>query len=162
MTHSGYIFFGVLCLFAVMAWMTIWSRRQSPMRPAAVVLAIASTPLIAAASFEALSYPRPLWAMWDMQGEYRVLGAKLVQNSGIYLYVEMADATEPRSVVLPWNTEQARKVQDLMDEPQTGGQFMMKYEFSWETRDAPQFYAPPQPPALPGKVAPPEAPHYSL
>jgi hypothetical protein len=161
MTHNGYIFIAVLCLFILMAWLTIWSRKQSPARMWAIVIALVATPTIAAASFEALSYPRPLWAMWDMQGEYRVLGAKLVQNSGIYLYVE-TDATEPRSIVLPWNTEQARKVQDLLDEPQTGGQFMMKYEFTWETRDPPQFYPPPQPPALPPKVAPPEAPHYSL
>lgn len=162
MTHNGLIFLGILCLFCLMAWMTIWSRWQSPVRFASVLLAILATPAIAAASFEALSYPRPLWAMWDMSGEYRVLGAKLVQDSGIYLYVEITDEIEPRSVVLPWNNEQAKKLQDLMDDPTSGGQFMMKYEFSWEKRDPPQFYPPPQPPVLPPKVTPPEAPHFEL
>jgi len=159
--HVSGLALTVLAIVCVLAWVTVWSRRQTRWRGAAVLVAVLAVPLTAAAGIEALSYARPLWAMWDMSGQYRVLQGKLVKDVAIYLYADMADLGEPRSVVLPWSTETAKELQDLMDEPATGGQFLMEYEFSWD-RNTPQFHPLPQPPMLPEKQPEPQAPRFEL
>ena len=146
--------------FASLAWLAIWSRRADRMRHAAVGLFILGLPLLAAAGLESLSWSRPLWAMWSLSGEYRVLGAKMIEGVGIYAYVDTDG--EPRAVELPWDNRTAERLQELFDDPANGGQAMMRFEFSWDLERPPTFYPLPQPPALPDKDAQPTAPHLEI
>jgi hypothetical protein len=166
MTHISTVALFVIALFLCLAWITIWSRRKTQWRSVAVIVSLASIPLVAGAGLEALSWPRPLWAMYEINGETRVLAAKLVKDVGIFLYLETG-TPEPRSIVIDWNTEEAKKIQELMDGSNArgeGGEFMMKWDFelSWEQRKAPSWYPLPQPPLLPAKIPEPEAPKFNL
>ena len=149
----------VALLFAALALIAIWSRRADRMRHAALGLFIIGLPLLAAAGLESLSWSRPLWAMWNLNGDFRVLGAKMIEGVGIYAYVDTDG--EPRAVELPWDNRTAERLQELFDDPANGGQAMMRFEFSWDT-SPPQFYPIPQPPALPPKDAQPTAPHLEI
>ena len=152
--------FIVAALFAALAMIAIWSRRADRMRHAAVGLFILGLPLLAAAGLESLSWSRPLWAMWNLSGDYRVLGAKMIEGVGIYAYVDTDG--EPRAVELPWDNRTAEKLQELFDDPANNGQAMMRFEFSWDIARPPTFYPLPNPPALPPKTAAPEAPHLEI
>lgn len=149
----------IALLFAALAWLAIWSRKADRMRHAAVGLFLLGLPMLAAASLESLSWSRPLWAMWSLSGEYRVLGAKMIEGVGIYAYVDTDG--EPRAVELPWDNKTAEKLQELFGDPANQGQAMMRFEFSWDT-SPPTFWPIPQPPALPPKAAQPTAPHLEI
>lgn len=144
--------------FASLAWLAIWSRRADKMRRVAVGLFLLGIPLLAGASLEALSWPRPIWAMWDLSGEYRVLGAKMVEGEAIYAYVDTDG--EPRSVKLPWSNKTAEELQALFDDPANGGQAMMRFDFSLD-ESPPSFWPVPQI-ADPPKIAATEAPHLDI
>ena len=150
----------VALIFAAMAWLAIWSRRADRMRHAAVALFLLSLPAIAAAGLESLSWSRPIWAMWALHGDYRILGAKMIEGEGIYVYVDTDG--EPRAVRLPWDARQAERLQELFDKPENQGQAMMKFEFSWDIPRPPTFYDLPQASVLPDKVPEAEAPHFDL
>ncbi len=150
----------IASLFGLLAWLAIWSRWADRGRWAAVSLFILGLPLLAAASLESLSWSRPMWAMWDINGDYRVLGAKMIKDVAIFVYIDTND--EPRSVRLPWDDRQAERLQDLFADPNNGGQAMMHFEWSWDIERPPNFYPLPQPPAMPDKLGEPEAPHLEL
>lgn len=151
-------------LFAALAWLAIWARRHDRMRFAAVALFLTGLPVLYAAGLQSLSWARPLWAMWDLAGhDLRVLGAKMIENEAIYLYVD--DGTgQPRSVALPWDARQASDLQGLFDDPANRGQAMMRFNFelSWETREPLAFYPLPQPPLPLPKIEQPGAPHIEI
>lgn len=144
--------------FASLAWLAIWSRRADKMRHVAVGLFLLGIPLLAGASLEALSWARPLWAMWDLSGEYRVIGAKMIEGEAIYAYVDTDG--EPRSVKLPWSNKTAEELQALFDNPANGGQAMMRFDDSLD-KSEPTFWPVPQP-ASPPKIPAPEAPHLDI
>lgn len=149
----------IAIIFAGLAWLAIWSRRADRMRHAAVALFVLGLPVLAWASLESLSWSRPLWAMWGLSGEYRVLAAKMIEGEAIYAYIDTDG--EPRSVKLPWDNRTAEKLQGLFSDPANQGQAMMRFEFSWDT-SPPQFYPLPQPPALPEKEPPPVVPRLEI
>ena len=147
-------------LFALQGWLAIWSRRADRMRHFAVASFLLSLPLLAGAGLESLSWSRPMWAMWNLRGDYRVLAAKMIENEGIYIYVD--NDGEPRSVKLPWDHRQAEKLQELFDNPANGGRAMMHFEFSWNVKNPPTFYDLPQSSIMPDKIPEPVAPHFDL
>lgn len=149
----------VAALFAAQSWLTIWSRKADRGRHVAMALFILGLPLLGWASLESLSWARPSWAMWGLHGEVRVLGAKMIEGQGIYVYVDTDG--EPRSVKLPWDHKQAERLQDLFDDPKNGGQAIMQFEWSWNTHE-PEFYPLPQPQIPMPKVEPPLAPHIDI
>lgn len=151
----------VALLFAALAWLAIWSRRADAMRFAAVALFLAGLPMLAFAGLESLSWSRPLWAMHGLKGEVRVLGAKMVKDVAIYAYVDTGDG-EPRAVALPWNTQTAKQLQDIFDNPDNGGQAMMRFDWSWDTRKEPNFYPLPQESQPMPKEPQNAAPHMEL
>jgi hypothetical protein len=109
--------------------------------------------VVGAAAIESLGWHKPLRLVWDLEaGDHRVLAAKMVQDQGIYLYLDDPVRIEPRPILLPWDNEAANRIQKLMDEaePDAQGQFMMRYEPSLDVH-APQFHPLPQPPVLPPK-----------
>lgn len=160
MNTVAFLSLAIAALFGLLAWLAIWSRWADRGRWAAVGLFVLGLPLLAAASLESLSWSRPIWAMWQLNGDYRVLGAKMVKDEAIYLFVDQDG--EPRSVRLPWDDRQAERLQDLFADPNNGGQAMMKFEWSWDIERPPNFYPLPQPPVMPDKLGEPEAPHLEL
>lgn len=157
-----YFSLAILALITAMAWMTVWSRKADRMRHAAVGLVVLAIPLLAGAAILSLSYARPLWAMWELQGqEVRILASKMIEGEAIYVWIDIGDG-EPRGVSLPWDTKQAEDLQKLFENPDNQGEAMMKWEFSWETRKSPLFYDLPQPPVPMPKGQPPRAPHLDI
>jgi hypothetical protein len=124
------------------AWLAIWSRRQTMARHVAMLMLVAGLGGVAATGVESAGFPKPIRWAWELNGEYRVLTAKLVQDTGIYLYVDSKEMT-PRSYSLPWSNEKANQLQKLMDSGENG-QFAMQFEWSWDQRKS-SFYALPQP-----------------
>jgi hypothetical protein len=124
------------------AWLAIWARRRTKARHAAMVVLVVGLASLAAAAVETAGFPKPLRWAWELSGEARVLGVKLVQDVGIYLYVDIGTGA-PRSYSLPWSNEAASRIQGLMDGNENG-EFMMKFEWSWDMNE-PQFYELPQP-----------------
>ena len=151
---------GVLALFAIAAWLTVWSRRDSWVRPAAVVLLLFGMPAIAIAGLQSLGHHRPMSLIWEItSGEYRVLAVKMVQDEAIYIYLD-ADRSEPWPVQLPWDNETAKRIQELQEgaDGDAQGQFMFRYEPSLNT-NAMQFHPLPQPQLMPQKPPEEPAPH---
>lgn len=148
-------------IFAALAWVAIWSRRADPMRHVAVLLFLVGLPALGYAGVSSLSWSRPHWAMWGLSGDFRVLGAKMIMGEAIYVYVDTGEG-EPRSVALPWSAAMAKQMQDLFDDPANEGQAVMKFEWSWDTHQAPTFYPLPQP-AIPLPKEPQNAaPHIEI
>ena len=162
MTHAIASALAVAALFAVLAWLAVWSRRADRMRHLAIACFLGGLPLLAVAGVEILSWARPLWAMYDLPRETRVLAAKMIDGEAIYVWLEVGSG-QPRAVALPWNSGQAKSLQDLFDDPKNGNQAILRYEWSWERRAPLAFYPPPQPPVLPPKQPDGEAvPHLEL
>lgn len=150
----------IAALFAALSWLAIWSRRADRMRHAAIGLFLLGLPVLAGAALESLSWSRPLWAMWNLSGDHRILGAKMIEGEAIYAYVDTDG--EPRSIRLPWDNKTAERLQELFDDPANQGQAMMNFEFSWDIERPPNFFPLPQPPALPPKDAQSPAPHLEI
>jgi hypothetical protein len=109
---------------------------------------------------ETLGLHRPWQIAWDLPaGDSRVIGAKLVQNKAIYLYLDTGRLA-PWPIKLPWDNKVADEIQKQMDSAsrESKGQFIMRYEPSLNTY-APQFHPLPQPQVLPPKPPREPAPH---
>lgn len=130
---------------------TIWSRKETWMRGAAVAVFLAAIPAVSAPAFFALSHPAPLQAVEMVTpGKYSVLSMKLIRHQGIYLWIDKAEgADHPLYVVLPWDDRTAEQLQELQRGAKRRGQpfgmLVPQYEFSWERRKPPMFYEAPQP-----------------
>ncbi len=89
--------------------------------------------------------------------EAKVLGSYILEGSGIYMWLLLPGAAEPRYYVLPWDEKTASALQRAIEDNahQHGGGIVMQlpFERSWDKRD-PVFHPLPQP-KLPEKAAPP-------
>jgi hypothetical protein len=84
--------------------------------------------------------------------EAEVLASRLVEDQGIYLWLQLVDVAEPRAYVLPWDRTSAEQLQQALREAEqkgSGVQMRLPFEPSLEDLE-PKFYALPQP-ALPPK-----------
>lgn len=147
-----FVFLGILGVFAVMAWMTVWSRRDTVMRHIAVVVFLLAIPGLAAAAVTSLGWNKPVALAPELSGDHQVLGSKMVEGEGIYLYLDVPDS-EPRAAILPWDEQLASKLQDLLDDPENEGGVLLRYEWSWDSHK-PQFHPAP-PPVMPMPKGPP-------
>jgi hypothetical protein len=96
--------------------------------------------------------------------EAKVIGSYILEGSGIYLWLLLPSAGEPRYYVLPWDQATASALQKAIEDnaQHHGGGVVMQipFERSWEQRE-PVFHPLPQP-KLPEKGAqPPPATIYS-
>jgi hypothetical protein len=133
---------------ALLATATIWSRKNTWIRGAAVAAFFALTPIIGGASIFALSHPAPyIPGILTPGGEHSVLEVKLVQDEAIYILLDFG-ISHPRYFALPWNNLLANELQDLMDQQRRGDipgfDMVIPYEFSWDGHP-PQFHPKPQP-----------------
>ncbi len=152
-----YAVFAVLA--AALALLAVWSRRSLRARAGAVSLMAITLVAGYVAYADLLSRPKPAALEVRRSGvaEADVLAAALREDVGIYLWLRLPDFTEPRYYVLPWNRALAQQLQDAMRKAdRNDSTIRMRYPFepSLELRDAPRYYALPQP-KLPDKPHPP-------
>jgi len=152
---------GVLQLFVVAAALaatlgliSIWAPRRLAIKAAALAATVLFLPLAYASLVELLSKPKPVDLEWWLShaADAEVLASRLVENEGIYLWLQLVDVAEPRAYVLPWDRASAEQLQQALREAEqqgSGVQMRLPFEPSLDDRE-PKFYALPQP-ALPPK-----------
>lgn len=110
------------CLFvgiaAALAAIAVWTPRKTPIRAAAVVVTALFVPVAYLGLQDLLSKPKPMEHEWFKRhvDEAVVLGVSLDEGEAIYLWLRLDDSLEPRFYVLPWRTQLAEKLQNLIDE----------------------------------------------
>lgn len=113
------IFFALLVgVAAALAAIAVWTPRKTPVRAAAVVIAALFVPVAYFSVSDLLSKPKPMKHEWFKRhvDEAVVLGVSLDEGKAIYLWLRLDDSLEPRFYRLPWQTQLAEKLQNLIDE----------------------------------------------
>jgi hypothetical protein len=144
----------VALLAAGLASIAIWSPRRLLIRVGAVALATLFLPTAWAAMSDLMSRPKPIDFEWwhQAEGEATVLSSQLREGDGVYLWLQISGAVEPRSYRLPWDRKLAEDLEKARAEAEKNGTPMMMrmpFERTYDKRDR-KFYAMPQP-ALPDK-----------
>ena len=160
MTGIPQLFALTATLAAILGLISIWAPRRLAIKGAALATAVLFLPLAYASLVELLSKPKPVdleWVLSDTTAA-EVVASRLVEDRGIYLWLQLPDVFEPRAYVLPWDRASAEELQQAMRQAEQRGsavQMRLPFEPSLEDRE-PKFYALPQP-ALPPKdlVQPP-------
>lgn len=142
-------------------YLMVWGSRTKGGRISAVVLLALTAPAALAMEAVTLSRPMPISMEWFLASaeEATVLGHSIKEGEGIYLWLQVPGAEEPRYYVMPWDREAAQQLAEAAREAETNGQkpmMRMPFEPSLEDRGT-KFYPPPQPKALPDKPEPPPA-----
>ena len=160
MTGIPQLFALTVALAATLGLISIWAPRRLAIKAAALAATMLFLPLAYASLVELLSKPKPVDLEWWLShaADAEVLASRLVENEGIYLWLQLVEVAEPRAYVLPWDRASAEQLQQaLRDAEQQGSgvQMRLPFEPSLDDRE-PKFYALPQP-ALPPKdlVQPP-------
>jgi hypothetical protein len=82
-------------------------------------------------------------------GEARILGSFMKEGEGIYLWLQLAEADEPRYYKLPWSDKLAKALQQAVEKnaEQKGPGVAMRMPFEADDRanEEPRFYPLPQP-----------------
>lgn len=166
--QNAYLPWAVLALImGILAALAVWARWRTRARVLAVIAFLSGVPIAGIATVYALGWPIPYLA-WSAAvarggGDFSVLGAKMVVGEGIFALLDLGGT--PRYVVLPWDSDLASKLQELMESQREGetGEPRLKlppFEFSWEKRKPPELYAMPQPKVLPPKPTQPPPTHF--
>jgi len=127
----------------------IWARWETRLRITAFFAFFAIVPLPTAVVIAALSWPGLAWTVQG--GDHPVIGVKLVQDEGIYIWLDTDE--NPRSLRLPWDNALANELQDMIDAETQGesGGFLMHIPELWELEETYQFSEVPPPPQAPPK-----------
>lgn len=138
-----------VALAAALATIAIWSPRRVWIKLVAVLVSVGFMPVAYAGMTDLLSKPKPVRLEWARATTDRatVLGAQIKENAGIYLWLMMEGAAEPRYYKLPWDQELAKQLQEAMkeaDKKKSGLAMNLPFEKSNDP-DKPMFYALPQP-----------------
>jgi hypothetical protein len=148
-------YFALVALLAAgLASIAIWSPRRLLIRVGAVALATLFLPTAWAAMSDLMSRPKPIDFEWwhQAEGEATVLSSQLREGDGVYLWLQISGAVEPRSYRLPWDRKLAEDLEKARAEAEKNGTPMMMrmpFERTYDKRDR-KFYTMPQP-ALPDK-----------
>lgn len=154
MIELSYLFMVTAALAGLLATISIWSRHRSWIRAGAVIAAFLFLPLVYMSYASLLSKPKPVALEWWLgeADEATVLSSSIQEEVGIFLWLQLAEASEPRAYVLPWNRDLAEQLQKAAQEAEDqDGQLQMRLPFEPSLDELePKFYAQPQP-ALPPK-----------
>lgn len=149
------LFAANVALAGTLATISIWSPRRTAAKVAALVAAIAFLPAAYAGFVHLLSMPKPVGLEWwhAHAEEATVIASTMEENRGIYLWLQLDRAREPRAYVLPWSRDLAEQLQAARREAerhQSPLRMRLPFEHSEDDLD-PKFYAAPQaaPPAKP-------------
>ena len=149
MTELSYLFMVTAMLAGMLAMISVWSRHRSWIRVSALAVAVLFLPLAYASFATLLSKPKPVSFEWWMgeADEATVLSSSIQEEVGIFLWLQLAEATEPRAYVLPWDREMAEQLQAASREAEEQNQqLQMRLPFEPSLDDQePKFYAMPQP-----------------
>jgi len=155
-TELFLLFAASAALASVLAAISIWSHRKLYAKISAVLATALFIPTIYLSYTDLLSRPKPASLEWWNRdaSEATVVGSKLREGEAIYLWIELADADEPRAYKLPWQQELAKQLYGAQREAQARGtKVQMRSPFKQQTENQePLFYALPQA-ALPPKQA---------
>jgi hypothetical protein len=163
MTELTYLFATLAVLTGVMTSISIWAPRRLRLKLGALGAAALVLAAAYAGFLHLLSLPKPIGLEWWHARAERatVLASALREGEGIYLWLQLSDAPEPRAYLLPWSRDLAEQLQAARREAeqnQTQLQMRLPFEPSLDDRE-PKFYAMPQP-ALPPKDLYQEPPKY--
>jgi len=134
-------------IFLVLPHGRMWQRATA----ATVFLVLIG--VVYVGSVELLSRPKPMRLEWRDVAQAKVIGATMREGEGIYVWLEVPGANEPRAYALPWDMPMAQQLQTAMQEGQANGtdvQMTMPFDPGLDDRE-PKFYAAPQQ-ALPEKA----------
>jgi hypothetical protein len=103
MTDVPQYFTVVALLAAGLASIAIWSPRRLMVRVGAVALTALFLPAAWAAMSDLMSRPKPVAFEWwhEAEDEATVLSSQLREGDGVYLWLQISGAVEPRSYRLP-------------------------------------------------------------
>ena len=154
MTELSYLFMTTAALAGVLAMISVWSRHRSWIRAGALAVAALFMPLAYVSYAALLSKPKPVALEWWLgeAGEATVLSSSIQEDVGIFLWLQLAEVSEPRAYVVPWSRDLAEQLQEAAREAEEqNGQLQMRLPFEPSLDELePKFYAMPQP-ALPPK-----------
>ncbi len=154
MDHVIYLYATAVVIAVALAGIAVWAPRSARIKVAALALAALMMPTAYASLTDLLGKPKPVSMEWAKRAvpEATVLGASMREDEAIYLWLQLDGAGAPRAYVLRWDMEAAKVLQQAMRRAESDGTSVrMRRPFDTETnRDAPLFYAEPQP-ALPPK-----------
>ncbi len=148
-------FFALAALLAAgLASVAIWAPRRLAARAGAVGLATLFLPMAWAAMSDLMSRPKPVAFEWWHQAEDHatVLSSQLREGDGVYLWLQIEGAVEPRAYRLPWDRKLAEELEKARAEAEKSGAplvMRLPFERTYDKRER-KFYAMPQP-ALPDK-----------
>jgi hypothetical protein len=154
MTGIPQLFAITVALAATLGLISIAAPRRLAIKVTALATTVLFLPLAYASLIALLSKPKPVDLEWWLTdaAEAEVVASRLIENEGIYLWLQLVDVAEPRAYVLPWDRDSAEQLQQALREAERNGsgvQMRLPFEPSLDDRE-PKFYALPQP-ALPPK-----------
>jgi hypothetical protein len=158
------LFLLAAALTAALASIAIWSPRALSIKGAALACTALFVPLGYWGLGDLTGRPKPVELEWwqARAEEATVLGSRLREGQGLYLWLELDGAPEPRAYRLPWDRRTAEELQAAMEEARrsgTGVRMRLPFEPTLD-RDEPRFYAMPQPALPPKDLARPPAEVY--
>lgn len=164
MTELSYLFMVTAIVAGALAMISIWSRHRLWVKFGAIGAAILFLPLSYVSFASLLSKPKPVdleWWMGEAQ-EATVLSSSIQEGEGIFLWLQLAEAAEPRAYVLPWDRDLAEQLQKAAEEAEEqNGQLQMRLPFEPSLDNLePKFYAMPQPAMPPKDMQRPPVQHY--
>lgn len=162
MNEVLHLFAMSLGLATALAGIAIWSPRALWIKVSALTITTLFVPLTYVSVIDLLSRPKPVALEWSRAGlaEAKVIGADLREGEGIYLWLRVTGAAEPRSYALPWDqklAEQLHKAQREATEKGTDLRARNLFKSGVESKKQPVFYAQPQqarPPKNPAAYQP--------
>ena len=142
---------------AALANVALWSRRRRRVKVMALALVALFLPVSYLAMVDLLSRPKPMSMEWSPPGkdDAKLLGAKMVEDVAIYIWVQRDDAKEPRAYKLPWSDEMARQLHESQRSAEReGGQVQVRMRKAQQQIDGERmFYAKPRQALPPKQVA---------
>ena len=164
MTELTFCFAAVAVLTGLITSVSVWSPRRLGIKLMALGAAAIFLATIYAAYAQLLSRPKPVALEWWLAkaGDAGVLGSSIRENEGIYLWLQLDGAPEPRAYILPWSRDLAEQLQTTLREAEqrrSDVRMRLPFEPSLDDRK-PRFYAMPQPALPPKDQTHPPAQHY--
>ena len=149
-------------LVGVLSLISIWAPRRLPIKGTALATSVLFLPLGYAGLVDLLSKPKPVDLEWWLSdaAEAEVLASRLVEDEGIYVWLQLPGVAEPRAYVLPWDRASAEQLEQAgRAAERQGGEVQMRLPFEPSLDpDEPKFYARPQPAPPPKDLVEPPPP----
>lgn len=163
LAHATDQWFAIVALFAILALIAVWSRRETVARAIAVIAFIVAVPTSFVAVATSLGWSTPVipYVTASPGKEARVLGYKNVEGVGIYVLLDMG-AGEPRYYWLPWNKERASELEKAMHGDgggRPGAIVLIPFEPSLDEHHTPLIHPLPQPKLMLDKPRAEPGPH---